>query len=233
MIDWHSHILPAIDDGSHNTAESISMLQAFAKQGVDTVIATPHFYPTRESSVDAFLARRGEAEAQLREEMAKYTDRPNVICGAEVRYFPGISHTEGIEKLAIGKSPLLLLEMPFEKWTEYTVKELLNLTCDTRFTVLLAHMERYWFLQDNRTRERLLGNALRMQINASYLTRITTRRKALSMVADRSVRFIGSDAHNMTTRPPEIAKAYEIVRKKLGDEFCDHLIARGHRLLGE
>ena len=44
MIDWHSHVLPEMDDGSHSVAESIAMMQAQAEQGVTTVIATPHFY---------------------------------------------------------------------------------------------------------------------------------------------------------------------------------------------
>ena len=43
MIDWHSHILPAMDDGSHDETESLAMLSSMADQGVDTVIATPHF----------------------------------------------------------------------------------------------------------------------------------------------------------------------------------------------
>ena len=44
MIDWHSHILPEMDDGSRDTDESIAMLEALKHQGVDTVIATPHFH---------------------------------------------------------------------------------------------------------------------------------------------------------------------------------------------
>ena len=66
MIDWHSHILPAMDDGSKDVAESISMLGMQTSQGVGTVIATPHFYANDET-VAAFLKRRAEASEALKE----------------------------------------------------------------------------------------------------------------------------------------------------------------------
>lgn len=47
MIDFHSHILPGIDDGSKSTEESLEMLDMLRAQGVDTVAATPHFTPGR------------------------------------------------------------------------------------------------------------------------------------------------------------------------------------------
>ncbi|MBQ2863242.1 MAG: hypothetical protein IJE84_03615 [Clostridia bacterium] len=44
MIDWHTHILPGMDDGSTDTAESVRMLERLSSEGVGTVIATSHFY---------------------------------------------------------------------------------------------------------------------------------------------------------------------------------------------
>ena len=44
MIDWHSHILPGIDDGSGSIEESLALLKMQREQGADTVIATPHFF---------------------------------------------------------------------------------------------------------------------------------------------------------------------------------------------
>ena len=41
MIDFHSHILPGMDDGSKSTQESLEMLDMLRAQGVDTVAATP------------------------------------------------------------------------------------------------------------------------------------------------------------------------------------------------
>ena len=44
MIDVHSHILPWIDDGSRSLEESMEMLRQEAEQGIQRVVATPHFY---------------------------------------------------------------------------------------------------------------------------------------------------------------------------------------------
>ena len=74
MIDWHNHVLPKMDDGSHSVAESIAMLQAQAEQGITTVIATPHFYANDES-IATFLERRSRAAQTLRENQ-KGDNRP-------------------------------------------------------------------------------------------------------------------------------------------------------------
>ena len=44
VIDFHSHVLPGIDDGSRNIETSIEMLRLSRNAGVDRMIATPHFY---------------------------------------------------------------------------------------------------------------------------------------------------------------------------------------------
>ena len=48
MIDFHTHILPEMDDGSESVEESIQMLELSAGQGVKWMVATPHFYADRE-----------------------------------------------------------------------------------------------------------------------------------------------------------------------------------------
>ena len=42
MIDIHSHILPAIDDGARNMDMTLSMLHMSVESGVTDIIATPH-----------------------------------------------------------------------------------------------------------------------------------------------------------------------------------------------
>ena len=66
IIDFHSHILPGIDDGSRSVEESIALLQKEAEQGISHVVATPHFYPQLDTP-ERFLKRRAEAEAALRD----------------------------------------------------------------------------------------------------------------------------------------------------------------------
>ena len=87
ITDFHSHILPGIDDGSRCVEESIAMLRMEAEQGITQVIATPHFYPSHHRPED-FLAKRREAEEGLQEARSGQDGLPRVLVGAEVYFFP-------------------------------------------------------------------------------------------------------------------------------------------------
>ena len=64
VIDIHSHILPGIDDGSRTVEKTLEMLELCAMNGVDEMIASPHFY-AHEDKVDRFLHRRQQAYEQV------------------------------------------------------------------------------------------------------------------------------------------------------------------------
>lgn len=49
MIDFHTHILPGIDDGAKSLEESLSLLKMEQEQGVDTIVLTPHYFHERQS----------------------------------------------------------------------------------------------------------------------------------------------------------------------------------------
>lgn len=229
MIDWHSHILPGMDDGSHDLDESLAMLQLLKDQGVDTVIATPHFFANGES-VEDFLERRREALSSLLRE--KKDDDVRVLCGAEVRYYPGISRMENLDKLVIDDTGLLLLEMPMSKWTDFTVRELTELASTRGVRLIMAHIERYLGFQDKKTVKRLLECGVLMQVNASFFERLATKKKALKLLEDGQIHLIGSDCHNVTTRPPKLDGAYALIRKRLGDRFVTHMTEYGYRMIG-
>ena len=71
VIDFHSHVLPRIDDGSHSSEESLGMLQISASQGIDVMAATSHFYAT-EDRISSFLNRRRWSEERLKERIDVY-----------------------------------------------------------------------------------------------------------------------------------------------------------------
>lgn len=218
MIDFHSHILPKMDDGSRSTEESVSMLKALSEQGVTKVIATPHFYANDES-VSSFVSRRQNSYGRLSE--ASASDMPEIVLGAEVRYYGGIGHLDALESLCIQGSRLLLLEMPENRWTEYTVREICDIRSERNIIPVLAHIERYIGYQKPETFYRLLENGVMMQINAGFVNGTFSRRKSLKLLKKNQVHFIGSDCHNMSDRAPDIEKAVNIIRKKLGNGFAD------------
>lgn len=216
MIDFHSHILPALDDGSKNTDESLAMLKMLSEQGVDTVVATPHFSPDKES-VDDFLLRRKESFETLSSLLGE--EHPKVIPGAEVLYYDGISSLQGLEKLCIGNTNLLLLEMPMCKWSAYAYKELENLSNIKGLTIILAHIERYMRYQPSSLWQKLKELGILNQVNASFFIRPLTRRKAISMLLSGGINAIGSDCHDTKIRPPLMDDAFEYIKSKAGRTF--------------
>lgn len=81
MIDFHSHILPNIDDGSSGLEESLRMLQKEAKDGVTDVVVTPHYYADR-YSLDRFMERRNKSFEALKNHLTE--EYPSIHIGAEV-----------------------------------------------------------------------------------------------------------------------------------------------------
>ncbi len=230
MIDWHSHILPSMDDGSRDVQESIALLKSEKIQGVDTVIATPHFLANDES-VETFLQRREESLKLLINSLSE--DFPEILCGAEVKYYQGISKMDNLEKLTINGTELLLLEMPMTKWTQYTVDELVQLASNGSVKIILAHIERYMKFQSSDVWFRLYESGILMQVNASFFLDFSTKRKALNMLKNGEIDAIGSDCHNQLSRPPKLDKAYSYIEKKLGKDFVNDFNEYGKSVLSK
>lgn len=228
MTDFHTHILPAVDDGSKSVAESIEMLSALAKQGISKAVATPHFYANDES-VEAFLARRQKAYEQLTKKLP--SDFPKILLGAEIRYYEGLSHLDGLESLCIQGSKLLLVEMPERKWPESTIREITDLASGGRYIPVLAHIERCIFYQSETTFCRLLENGVLMQLNAGFLNGSFSKFKAIKLAKKSRIHFIGSDCHNMNGRAPDTGKAYEVLEKKLGKAYMADFLSFANNYL--
>ena len=228
MIDWHSHILPGMDDGSQNVAQSNEMLAMLTSQGAETVIATPHFYANDES-VKSFLHRRQKSLTELKAQLPETA--PEIVLGAEVRYYQGISRMAELEALRIGDSPLLLLEMPVARWTEYSIRELMELSSESNLQIVLAHVERYLHLQTQAVWEHLREWGILMQANAGFFTSVKSRHRALSLLGEGSIHFVGSDCHNTTTRPPHLDKAFSLIEKKLGSDYIRQMNEYGCAML--
>ena len=77
IIDFHSHFLPCIDDGSKSTEMSLEMLKKMKGQNVDTVVATPHFYAD-ENRIDDFLSNRENAYNSIKNEINNTNIKLNI-----------------------------------------------------------------------------------------------------------------------------------------------------------
>lgn len=220
MTDFHTHLLPKIDDGSKSLDETLEMLRISAKKGIRRVIATPHF-SANHWSVEEFIKYRYKRYSQLKEVMTP--DLPEIVLGAEVKYYEGISRLNNLKDLCIENTKLLLLEMPIDKWSVFSLRELSEMSCRSDITLVLAHVDRYFGYQSMNTFESLSEQGILMQINAESFTSFFARSKALKMLKNGMVQFIGSDCHGSVKRPPNMDEAVMVIEKKLGKSFIREL----------
>lgn len=199
MTDFHTHILPGIDDGSKSVRESLSMLREEAGQGIEEVILTPHYY-AGENSPAEFLKRRYSAWKKLEPFLSP--ELPKLRLGAEVQYFEGICTVEDIRHLRIVGTDLLLLEMPFTRWTNRMVEDVFELNDSLGIQIVLAHIERYLRFQPKEVWQRLRDGGVWMQSNVSFFGGWKKRREAVGMLARGEIHLLGSDCHNMESRRP-------------------------------
>ena len=223
MIDFHMHVLPGMDDGSRDIGMSVAMLERSAASGVDTVAATSHFY-AEDNDIPRFLARRRSAYDRLQEAVGGRDDLPQLLLGAEVLYFSGMSTVDTLDALCLAGTDLLLLEMPFVLWTDRVLREV-DAIQRSGLQVVAAHIERYMDIQPRRTMEAFFDLGTFIQCNGSFFLNRRTIRQALRMFRQGQIQFLGSDAHNITARPPNLGEAVQIIERKLGRTALERFFA--------
>ncbi|HEX2780262.1 MAG TPA: CpsB/CapC family capsule biosynthesis tyrosine phosphatase [Gemmatimonadaceae bacterium] len=137
MVDLHTHLLPGVDDGSPSVEASRPVLQRFAREGVETVVCTPHLEASR-----ARVASRARNEALLAQLAAAVPDGPRLVLGWEIMLDePDVDLTRS--ELALGTSKAVLVEFPRTAPPGNGARELFRIRMSGA-TPVLAHPERYW-----------------------------------------------------------------------------------------
>lgn len=232
-VDFHSHILPGVDDGSRSVEESLEMLRAEARQGIGTVVATPHFYANHDTP-ERFLRRRAAAWEMLQTAMALEAGLPEIILGAEVYYFSGISDSDQLHRLTTGQKRYIMLEMPAVPWTQNMYQEMENIYTKHGITPIIAHIDRYISpLRHRQILDRLEELPVLVQANSDFFLRPMTAPLALRMLKEKRIHLLGSDCHNCSTRKPELGRAIEKIEKHLGAAAMEHLRFYEETVLGK
>lgn len=233
MIDWHTHILPSMDDGSKNPEESIEMLKISKNGGVDTVVLTPHFYPNKDNPA-RFLRHRDRSFEKLKacmveqDEAQNRAEWPDLILGAEVYYFHELAamNQRDLKKLCIGDSNYLMVELPMESWSRDVYATLEALIFNRRIIPVLAHIDRYFhFIKDRTPLEELANEGMLIQMNVGALEGFFSRRKAANWIDEGLVHVLASDCHNTSDRLPNLHKGQEILQGRIDESVIGRLVS--------
>ncbi len=205
-VDFHSHILPCADHGSNGIETSLSQINNAYAAGIDTIVATPHFYPTSDT-VEEFVSRREKAYNEL---VGHDLHGIKIIRAAEVQITANIEKIDGIEKLCIENTDYILLEFPPEPWPFWIQEAVYRVAATRRLHPICAHIDRY----SPAGREKIFNMNIAVQMNADALAGSWSKRnKFKKLIACGDVHIIGSDAHGLGN---DAYKAYARAMKKLG-----------------
>ena len=149
IVDFHTHILPGMDDGAGDPAESLSMLYSLASQAADQVFLTPHFILHRED-VPAFLRRREAAAEKLAAAMRR--------AEKNVRFLEQeLLDEPDVKKLCYAGTDALLLEFPFRPLERRDFETLENMVYKFKIIPVIAHLERYLEMFDRQDIDRIIA----------------------------------------------------------------------------
>lgn len=215
MLDLHCHILPGIDDGAKDLDESLKMCELARKDGINTIVATPHLNPgVYEPERELILAKVNELNRLNHVNL-------RILPGADNRVHPELlASIEKGQALTLNDNMrYILLELPAH-FLFHQIKDLIRGLKDKGITPIITHPERHVQIQRNfyLLYEFIKAGAL-AQITAMGITGefgLEIKRLSKRLLAHNLIQVIASDAHSSSKRPPILSRAVEEATRILG-----------------
>ena len=217
LIDLHSHILPAIDDGAPDVATALEMAGGFVADGVTPVAGPPHNIPR------VFANRGPDIQARVVALQAEFYARSiplTLLAGADIHVVPGL--VRGLasgELLTLGDSRYVLIEPPHHVAPPRLESVFFDLLV-AGYVPILTHPERLtWLGSQYRLVGQLVASGVWMQLTAGSLTGAFGRgaqQLAERMLDEGLVHLIATDAHDAKRRPPNLRRGVECAAKQVG-----------------
>lgn len=234
ITDIHAHILPGVDDGPRSEEDSITLLHAMAEAGVHRCFCTPHY---RNPHFDVSLEEVKHAYNSCLIPAVSSTQLRNDFefeLGAEIRLGTPFEHDlMGNTVPTLGSTNYVLVEFPTVELPSKLFDYIHELKV-AGYRVILAHPERYLSIQRNPDIiDELLSMGVLMQLTAGCFLKSgkdlhTPDKLAWSLLERGKAHFVASDAHNVTSRCPNLVQAYAHIEIRFGEAMVRQLIANAN-----
>lgn len=221
MIDFHSHILPGVDDGSRSYDETVKLLLEAKEIGFNKIISTSHY------AIDCYETpeyKRKELIYQLNLE----NRFPEIILGSEIFLtYNIVDLLKEFNASTINGTNYILFELPLRNHF-INLKDLIYKIKDNNYRLILAHPERYSMIQKKfELLYELKEMGVLLQANYGSILGLyggTAKRLLKRMLKEDLVDFFGSDVHRENTIYPKIPKAIDKISKYVSDNRLEELI---------
>lgn len=226
LYDVHSHLIPGVDDGAADMEESIRALEEEYRQGIQTVICTPHI-SARDTLEQGEKIRHQFYCLQIELKKSSIGENMKLYLGNELYYSDSILELlkDGIVNTMAG-SQYVLVE--FSPSVEYRAlyQGLRNLLT-SGYLPILAHMERYPCLVKEEHLEEIEELGVYLQTNAPTVCGgifNATANRIRKLLKQGRIQLLGSDTHGMNYRPPGVEHAVKWIEKNCSEETSRQLL---------
>ena len=224
MIDFHSHILPAIDDGARDEEETYALLAEAEAAGFDTVISTSHYI---KRYYEADVKKRKEIVENINQVLKEQSLNVKVHLGNEIYITNDIIELLKDKKVTpVEGTKYVLFEMPINS-KPLNMYDFVYDLIGNGYSPILAHPERYSFVQSNPDIiVDLINKDVLMQVNyGSIIGYYGERAKILArkFLECNMVHFLGSDVHREKTIYKKVPRIINILKEVIGEKKLEKL----------
>lgn len=232
MIDFHTHILPNIDDGSRSIEETFNLIKEAKNVGFEAIISTSHYIeeyyetnaPEREVWINAIYENL----------QAKNIDI-NLYLGNEIYLSENIIKLlEEGKASTINDTSYVLFEMPLNA-EPMNLYDVIYEMMQYKLVPILAHPERYSFVQkEPELIYDLIEKGVLMQANFGSILGIYGEKAQMivrKFFESNMIHFLGTDVHRQNSIYPKVPEALVEITKIIGDEKVKELTKINPRLV--
>lgn len=212
MIDIHSHIIPLADDGSESVDMSVNMLRAALKEGVNGIVATPHYI---RGKYENYIYEIEAKIAELREAAKKENLDIDIYTGQEIMVHNSVIQLLKEKRLAtLMGTRYVLVEFPMD----IIERDSIDILYEIRILGLIpivAHPERYrYIIEKPHYINRFIDEECLFQMNAGSFTGVfgkEVKKTAMTFLKSGMVNFVASDTHSDKLRKPGLEEALKVM----------------------
>lgn len=199
MIDFHSHILPGVDDGFKSMEDSLEELKIASEEGITDIVLTPHYIS--DSSYSSSASDNKKIFNKLVKQKDKLGINVNLYLSNEIYINDNIEELVNKKLINPINKKYLLIELPLNGYIQNSKRIIFKLISNG-YKVILAHPERYPFLKENKDAIKdFLDMGVLLQGNfMSLFGRYGKHSKKLLKyyLKKNYISFLGSDFHKVT-----------------------------------
>lgn len=221
MIDFHSHILPGIDDGSRNLEQSIAMVNEAKEAGFSKIISTSHYMKN-------YYECDEKNRKELLEQVQKNVHGIELCLGSEIYITNNmIELLKNGQASSINGTRYVLFEFPLVSTRPMNDKEVIYRLVENGYIPIIAHPERYPFIQENPDYLFELEE-MGALFQANYgsiigMYGLKAKKTLKILLKNNLISFFGSDVHRPEQVYIKMPKIIKKIKKIISNEEFEEL----------